>query len=78
MPRLRPDGHCSYSSIAGPAAYGQIHSFFRTRSPDQMLRTAAPRDRHAARQAYERASATADRLARGVRDLAGRMDRRPG
>jgi chromosome segregation ATPase len=41
-------------------------------------RAAARRDRYAARQAYERASATADRLARGVRDLAERLDRRPG
>jgi hypothetical protein len=38
-------------------------------------RAAARRDRYAARQAYERASATAGRLARRVRDLAEQLDR---
>jgi len=41
-------------------------------------RAQARRDRYTARQAYERASATADRLARGVRDLAERLDRPAG
>lgn len=42
-------------------------------------RATAQRDRYAARQAYERASATADRLARRVREfvrLAGRVNER--
>jgi len=38
-------------------------------------RAQARRDRYAARQAYERASATADRLARRVRELSERLDR---
>jgi uncharacterized protein (DUF3084 family) len=38
-------------------------------------RAAAPRDRYAARQACQQASATADRLARRVRDLTERLDR---
>ena len=41
-------------------------------------RAAARRDRYAARQVYELASATADRLARRVRDLAERRDRPAG
>jgi len=38
-------------------------------------RAQARRDRYAARQAYERASATADRLARRVREVSERLDR---
>src|SRR5215467_374260 len=38
-------------------------------------RAQARRDRYAARQAYERASATADRLARRVRETSERLDR---
>jgi uncharacterized protein (DUF3084 family) len=37
-------------------------------------RAQARRERYAIRQAYERASATADRLAWRVRDLAERLD----
>ena len=38
-------------------------------------RAQARRERYAARQAHKRASVTADRLARRVRDLAERLDR---
>lgn len=40
--RARPKNYAANTAVSWPGRLGRIHSFFRARSPDEMLATAVP------------------------------------